>query len=659
MQQDSVATQIEQLQALFHQLEQQICDRSLLQPDADPVRKALAVFSTKLTQLSHWVTVAQPATELDDRAVAANQTEFICRFQPDGTLTFANSAYCRYYSQPAATLIGQSLCQLISVPAWTIVQQQWTRLSEANPIVAYPLEVVLPEGSVRWQRWTDRGIFDRQGKLIEIQGIGQDVTDYVRATRALVESEIKFHKLAEKLPGVIFRYVLHPDGREAVTYISSCCQEVYGVAAEAVMQNPRLIWATVYPTDLPLLQQTMRQSTPIGQLVQLEHRVITPAGRFKWVQVIASPEAQPNGDVIWDGVAIDISDRKQAAADLREGEARFRKLADNLPGVIFRYVWYPDGTELFTYLSPRCADLYEIEPSLILQDANLLWSIVHPDDLMALQDAYAVSALRLEVCSLEHRIITPSGCLKWLQIVARPECQPHQEIVWDGLAIDITKRKQAEAQIRASLQEKEALLQEIHHRVKNNLQIISSLLHLQVDRIADPQIRQSLADCWHRIDSMSLVHESLYRSRNLADVNFAQYIQSLAMNLFNIYNAHAYHVTFNANVDADIRFNLNQAIPCGLIINELITNALKHGLTNDRQPGEIFVTLARQSDHLIRLEVGNRGVTLPPDFAIDTCTSMGLKLVKKLVEQLEGSLVFDRGDATVFRIVFALADHSG
>jgi PAS domain S-box-containing protein len=414
----------------------------------------------------------------------------------------------------------------------------------------------------------------------------------------------------------------------------------------------------VYPNDVPLLRKMMQQYRQPGQLAPLEHRVLTPAGQLKWVEVIASLEVQPNGDLVWDGVSIDITERKQAEADLREGETRFRKLAESLPGVIFRYVWYPDGTEMFTYLSPRCTDIYEIEPSFILQDPNTIWSIVHPDDLMALQDAYAVSALTLEVCSLEHRIITTSGRIKWLQIVARPERQPNQDIVWDGLAIETTERKQAEAQLRASLQEKEALLQEIHHRVKNNLQIISSLLHLQADRITDVQLRQALEDCWNRIDSMSLVHESLYRSGNFAGVDFAHYIQSLAANLFNIYNTHIHPVTFNANVDPDIKFNLNQAIPYGLIINELITNALKHGLSNCQQQSEIFVTLARQPNHFVRLEVGNRGVSLPPDFAIDTSASMGLKLVMNLVDQLEGSLTCDRGDPTIFRIVFPLADNT-
>jgi two-component sensor histidine kinase len=208
-----------------------------------------------------------------------------------------------------------------------------------------------------------------------------------------------------------------------------------------------------------------------------------------------------------------------------------------------------------------------------------------------------------------------------------------------------------EVQIQASLQEKEALLAEIHHRVKNNLHIISSLFYLQANRIQDQQVREILQDSRNRVNSMALVHESLYRTQNFASINFAQYVQHLAMSLFRTYDIEPDAIAFRVDVINNVSIKLDHAVPCGLIVNELITNALKHGFRSHCS-GEVIVSLEMNDAKQVVLTISNNGEQLPEGFDLNQVRSMGLRLVMTLVKQLNGAIEVESGTLTKFRIMF-------
>ena len=240
----------------------------------------------------------------------------------------------------------------------------------------------------------------------------------------------------------------------------------------------------------------------------------------------------------------------------------------------------------------------------------------------------------------------------------------------EKLQREITERKRAEEQIQASLKEKEVLLQEIHHRVKNNLQVISSLLNLQSGYVDDPQSVAILQDSQNRIRSMALVHEKLYQSQDLARIDFAEYIRNLATYLLRAYNAHAQDVTLDIQID-DIFLGIDTAVPCGLMLNELISNALKHAFPNGRK-GEIRIALragdgaradgegaradgegARaDGDGTLTLTVSDSGVGLPEGFDFQDTPSLGLRLVNSLVHQLDGRIEVHNHSGIQVRITF-------
>ena len=214
---------------------------------------------------------------------------------------------------------------------------------------------------------------------------------------------------------------------------------------------------------------------------------------------------------------------------------------------------------------------------------------------------------------------------------------------------DITERKKAEEQIRASLAEKEVLLQEIHHRVKNNMQIISSLIKLQSRHIKDEKALEFFKSTRNRIRSMAIIHEKLYKSKDLAGVDFAGYIQTLTKHLINVYGIDSKAIKININIK-DVLLNINTAIPCGLIINELLSNSLKYAFP-DGKKGEISIAIHPLDKNEMELIVNDNGVGLPEEIDIKHTESLGLHLVTILVEdQLQGDIKLDRTGGTRFYI---------
>ncbi|MDZ8050909.1 MAG: ATP-binding protein [Aulosira sp. ZfuVER01] len=245
--------------------------------------------------------------------------------------------------------------------------------------------------------------------------------------------------------------------------------------------------------------------------------------------------------------------------------------------------------------------------------------------------------LSASVCLIEN---SPSGCPRFSYIIE-----------------DITERKQSQARIESSLKEKEVLLQEIHHRVKNNLGIVSGLLQMQSRRIHDPQANTILRDSQNRIASIALVHEKLYRSQDFANIDFAQYIQDLTVYLFDSYKISAQQIKLSIQVE-NVNLDIEKAIPCGLIINELVSNALKYAFLGDGA-GEIQVMFSQSSQPLAELNqrtftliVQDNGIGLAQDFDIHKAKTLGLILVQGLVKQINGKLEMNCQQGTEFKITF-------
>lgn len=220
----------------------------------------------------------------------------------------------------------------------------------------------------------------------------------------------------------------------------------------------------------------------------------------------------------------------------------------------------------------------------------------------------------------------------------------------ESLQAEITSRKRAEHQIKVSLQEKEVLLKEIHHRVKNNLQIISSLLNIQSEYIQEKEVLEMFKVSQNRIASMALIHEKLYQSKDLARIEFGEYIRDLVANLFVSYETKSYTVAIKINID-DIFLSIDAAIPCGLIINELVLNSLKHAFPVGSS-GDILINFYSENEKFFTLIVSDNGIGLPQNFDFKNTGSLGLQLVDDLINQLSGTIEINRSSGVEFKIKF-------
>lgn len=355
------------------------------------------------------------------------------------------------------------------------------------------------------------------------------------------------------------------------------------------------------------------------------------------------------------GVCTDITARKQAEADLR-GEH------DLLEGIMKTTVTPmivadPDGSLLFA--NDAAGQLFGITTREITTRAynSPEWRITDVDG-SPLADEHMpfqkVLSAGIPVNGMEHGLIHPNGEHRILSISGAPIKNAAGDIKTLVFSIsDITERRRTEAQIKTALIEKEVLLREIHHRVKNNLQIISSLLKLQSTFVADPATRTLFNESRNRVRTMALVHEQLYQSGDLSRIDFAAYTRKLSANLFRSSSIGTQSVQLRVEVD-HILLDVDTAAACGLIINELVTNSLKYAFPVG-QTGEISICASPDSQGCVTLVVGDTGVGLPPEFDVHTHDSLGLKLVYTLTSQLEGTATYQFERGTTWTITFPIS----
>jgi len=326
-------------------------------------------------------------------------------------------------------------------------------------------------------------------------------------------------------------------------------------------------------------------------------------------------------------------------------EARYRALVEQIPAVTFMASLERGLSNV--YVSPQIEALLGFSQEEWMSDPVLWFRQLHPDDRALWNEEFARGCAAGGPFRAECRFLTKTGEVVWVHGEARliPD-ESGQPVLLQGVAFDITETKKAAEIVKSSLREKELLLKEIHHRVKNNLQITSSLLRLQAAKIADAAVRQVLRESQDRIRSMALVHEMLYRSQDLARVDFPQYVRALVPQLFRSYNPGG-RIRYRVEID-EIVFGVDLAVPCGLIINELVANALKHAFPGDRR-GEICVRMRLEQDRY-RLSVEDDGIGFPAGLDVSQTGTLGLQLVRTLTEQIGGRLQEKTGQGTAFII---------
>ena len=345
------------------------------------------------------------------------------------------------------------------------------------------------------------------------------------------------------------------------------------------------------------------------------------------------------------GLVQDVTDRKRVEEQLKESEERYRTLFEGSPDAVF----------LADPKSRKINDANSAASNLLLRSKKEIigmhQSELHPPrmeeyvrekfDLHVRQKGSPVAVESLVIRSDEKEI--PVEVLAQKTVIAGKP-------VFQGIFRNITERKRAEELIKTSLREKEVLLRELHHRVKNNVQVMASLLRLQTRNIKNAKMQEMIKGYLGRIHSMGLIHEKLYQSEDLARINLAQYIRRLAVHLFHTYGVNANAVELKTEIE-EIFLDINKAIPLGLIINEIVSNSLKHAFPADKK-GEVFITIQSADEEKGMLTIKDTGVGIPKNVDFKNPKSLGLQLVNDLIDQIGGTLEVIREKGAIFKITF-------
>jgi PAS domain S-box-containing protein len=341
------------------------------------------------------------------------------------------------------------------------------------------------------------------------------------------------------------------------------------------------------------------------------------------------------------GFAQDITERKRAEEAIHQSEEKFRVLSETSPAAIVLY-----QGERIIYANPATTRIFGYSEAELLEMNFWDWSGEECRDMIRER---GLARLRGEPVPLqyEHKLITKSGEEKWV-IVSAGNIEYRGKPTVIATLLDITEAKQAEERISTALAEKVVLLKEVHHRVKNNLQIICSLFDLQSDLIDDEKSRNYFQESQDRVRSMALVHERLYKSEDFTSIGFEEYIQDLCARLFDSYMVDPGRI--NLKVDAGgLSIAVDRAIPWGLIINELVSNALKHAFPDNRS-GEISIRFRLDGDDRLTLTVADTGVGMPSDLDFINTETLGLQLVNMLTLQLNGQISMEGTTGAAFTI---------
>ncbi|WP_052374118.1 PAS domain S-box protein [Methanobacterium sp. SMA-27] len=480
-------------------------------------------------------------------------------------------------------------------------------------------------------------LYDRDGNINGAIESIRDITQHKLDESALKRSEERFRAVAESAVDAI----VTTDANGNIIFFNNSLTKIFGYTKEQLKGKP-----------LTLLMPERFKKNYLNELEKFkksgQHRLmgktVTTTGlkkdqnEFPFEMSLSAWKSE--GKTYFTSIIRDLTERKKA----ENAELQYQSLFDNmLNGFAYcKMIFKEDRPIDFIYLDVNQAfesltglkdvtgkKVSEVIPLIQESDPELL-EIYGRVSLTGQPETFEIYVESLKM---------------WFSISVYSPRKEFFVAVFDV----ITERKEAEEKIKSSLKEKEVLLQEIHHRVKNNMQIISSLLNLQTKYVDAEESVNILRESQNRVKSMAMIHEKLYQSDDLTHIQFVDYIPSLVLNLFYSYNVEITQIEPIFEIE-DISLNMETAVPCGLIISELVSNSLKYAFPNGRK-GEVRVSLKSEDDKY-ELIISDSGIGLPEKLDFDNLESLGLSLVNSLTEQIDGEITINISHGTEFKITF-------
>ncbi len=513
---------------------------------------------------------------------------------------------------------------------------------------SYSAEYRLQSKSGGWIWISDNGRVverDDAGSPVRFAGVHHDINEQKKAEEALRASEEKYRKIFNNVQDVFYQ----TDMNGIITEISPSIERHSGYTREELIGKPVNMVYDNREDREEFVSTIIRE----GEVFDYELHLRSKSGGMVYTSANAHLLIDEKGNPAGiEGSLRDISERKEVEEALRESEHRLRTLINAMPDIIC----FKDGKGRWLEANDFDLKLFQLE--------GVEYRGKKDSELAEYSDFYRDAFLTCE--ETDESAWNAPGYSRGIETIPRPGGEPfifdiikvptfEMDGTRKGLVVvgrDITELKRTEEQLKSSLREKEVLLREVHHRVKNNFQVISSLMNLQSNNISDPIQVQQFHEIKSRIRSMALIHEKLYQSKDMAHIDFSSYIRTISNELYNnYYHCHdAPELVLNCD---DISLTIDQAIPCGLIINELLTNIMKYAFPTHHKGGKtIFISFHLTGENRPELVVRDTGIGIPEKIDFETNASLGLTLVRMLTMQLQGTVSLNRSKGTEFIISF-------
>ena len=650
-------------------------NQQLVEELAD-LRQRLAVMEARLAQ-------GQQA-EADQQKINNSLPVLVATAGVDGYYKEVNAAFERILGWSEQESLSRPFLEFIHPDDRQVALETFGQLKSGEPVADFVDRNICKDGSLRWINWNvipllDRGI---------VFGIGQAITERKQAEEQIQTSlhlqstisslllisleSTSLDQVFQRTLDLLFSVPWLKLMSKGAIYLLEEDSDTLALKAQTGVPEELLASCSRVPLGKCLCGQaaTARKivfSDRVGQRHETQCSASIPHGhycvpiqsdhRLYGVITVTLQEGHTRAEeeeFFLSSVGQILAgtiERWRVRERLLESERRFRAIFDQ--AYQFIGLMTPDGT--LVEANKSALDFAGVEAKDVL--GKPFWETVWWTHSAELRDRLRRAVGRAasgEFVRFEAFHPAPDGSRHYVDVSLKPVKDDAGNVyllIPEGR--DITDRKRAEKQISASLREKEILLKEVHHRVKNNMQVISSLFNLQSHHIEDDRAREIFQDMRGRVTSMAMVHEQLYKSPDLASVDFAAHVRSLVSYLFRAYGDASGAVVFREDFEG-VDLTLNMAIPCGLIINELVSNSLKYAFP-DGKKGEIHVGL-RFVDNRFTLVIVDNGVGLPADMDFRATDTLGLQVVTALVKQLDGKIELDSRGGTAFKITFSKSD---
>lgn len=492
---------------------------------------------------------------------------------------------------------------------------------------------------------------NEDGEIQGAMGVSRDITAAKEANRKITEQSAKINSIFQSSSHLIWSVDQQKKLTSFNKNFSDTLIEVYNIRPRL---NFKIITDESFTTrEYNRLWSRKYDQALAGKSQHFETSIVDMDGKERWQEIFLNPIYDDEGKVTEvSGIGQDITYKKDAERQIKDQAAKISSIFESTSHMM---IWTLDKqfriTSYNRNFARSCSRIMGVEVETGMDFSKLIQPYITEKDFDILT-ANIRSAIKGKPQLFEGLMTDKDSETLWIEAFLNPiylELGKIREI--SCLAHEVTEKKESEQKIKQSLQEKEVLLKEVHHRVKNNLQVISSILNLQSSYVKDENTLEILKESQNRIKSMSFIHESLYQTKNFSSIDFSDYILNLSKNLVHSYRVYNDQVDLKLDIDK-VYLNLDQAIPCGLIVNELVSNSLKYAFPEGRS-GEIRINLSAQGKEVM-LNVADTGIGLPRDFDYRNTDSLGLQLVVTLVEQLDGEIDLrtGKGEGTKYLITF-------